>query len=96
MPEYEGTSRRDGQNPDELFKKYRKENPKEKTAREEIKEDGTIETQTKSAEIIWQELTAHKQNEKETFSKEEHNEYYKKMKELRYAWQKANKKEKNK
>jgi len=96
MPEYEGTSRKDGQNPDDLFKKYRKENPKEKEARKEMQEDGSIETQDKSAEVLWQELTSHKQNAKETFSEEEHNIYYKKMHELRYAWQKQNKKEKNK
>lgn len=79
MPEYYGSSRSDGKDPGEEFKKFRQENPKEKEARKEMKSEGIISTQKKSKEMVWQELTAIKQEYKETFSEEESEEYFKKL-----------------
>ncbi len=94
MPEDFGFTEKED-TPLEKFQKYRKENPKEKDARKEMKESGSISTQSTSREVAWQELLSHKQNVREDFSKEEHKIYYSKMKKLRLIWQLRLREEKN-
>lgn len=94
MPEYLGSGRKDTGRTDEFsdesprkdYEDYRKKYSKD-TAREDMKEDKKIDKQIKSKELCWQELQAHKEAFQETFSSEESNKYYKKLKELRRKWQ---------
>jgi hypothetical protein len=96
MPEYLGsTSGPDEDSPLEKFNKYRSENPKEKTARKEMKEDKEISTQKSSYEVYQQEFISYRNSFKETFSKDESNEYYKKLKELRNKRNRALRLQKN-
>lgn len=101
MPEFEGSGRKNtgrkdkfsDENPLKDYHDYRKEYKKD-TAREDMKKDGKIDVQKRSAEVILQEIISHKQNEKETFSPEEHNEFYTKLKKLRHEWYAARRREK--
>lgn len=86
MPGYYGSSRSDDKDPLDEFKKYKKKHGKD-TAREDMEEDGVIDSQNKSKEILLQDYISHRDSFQETFNEEEKNEYFTKLKKLRKAWQ---------
>jgi hypothetical protein len=64
--------------PLEAVKIY-KEETGEADVREDMEDNGKIDIQTSSKEVVWQEMTAIKQEYQETFSKEESEEYFKRL-----------------
>lgn len=85
MPEFLGSSKKDKSDPLNAYKKYREEYGLD-TAREDMKEDGVIDNQKKSTEMLLQEYISHRQNYRENFSEEDKNKYFIKLQKLRKAW----------
>jgi len=80
--------------PSEKFERYNKKHPK-KDVRSDMADDGKIQDQKKTSEILNQELISHKQNYDSNLEGKAAEEYFKKLGELRAKVNKARRLERN-